>query len=36
MSCWEIFRCIVCLAEFATAKDLADHKCPVNGTGGEP
>lgn len=24
----EIFRCIVCLAEFKSAADLAKHRCP--------
>jgi DNA-directed RNA polymerase subunit RPC12/RpoP len=24
----EVYRCIVCRAEFATAKELAEHRCP--------
>ena len=28
MSCFEIFRCIVCLAEFLTADELREHRCP--------
>lgn len=25
----EIFRCIVCLADFATPDEFARHKCPA-------
>lgn len=29
MSCFEIFRCIVCLAEFLTPDELRAHRCPA-------